>query len=166
MARRWHAARTRRHDRRIPHPGAHGALRRDRREALARRRAPRKRFLFRPRPRRLPLYRRRHRLPVHRQGDRLAARLRFAGAISHHRRQGAPRTRRKGRLVLPFVDVLLRHRRQSIVPNAPVYVILATGKCTTSSNASAGTIVALPNVVFTGETETIGTTIRAEIYVK
>ena len=53
-----------------------------------------------------------------------------------------------------------------IVPNAPVYVILATGKCTTSSNASAGTIVALPNVVFTGETETIGTSIRAEIYVK
>lgn len=53
-----------------------------------------------------------------------------------------------------------------IVPNAPAYVILATGKITTSSNASAGTIVALPNVVFTGETETDGSKILAEIYVK
>lgn len=53
-----------------------------------------------------------------------------------------------------------------IVANAPVYVILATGKLTTSTNASAGTIVELPGVVFTGETETIGSTILAEIYVK
>lgn len=53
-----------------------------------------------------------------------------------------------------------------ITPNAQAYVILATGKITTSTNASAGTIVALPNVVFTGEVETVGTKIRAEIYVK
>lgn len=53
-----------------------------------------------------------------------------------------------------------------IVPNAPVYVILATGKLTTSTNASAGTVVELPNVVFTGEYELDGTTILAEIYVK
>ena len=53
-----------------------------------------------------------------------------------------------------------------IIPNSAVYVILATGKLTTSSQASAGTIVALPNVVFTGETEVVGSKIRAEIYVK
>lgn len=53
-----------------------------------------------------------------------------------------------------------------IVANAKVYVILATGKITTSTNASAGTIVELPGVVFTGEYETEGSTILAEIYVK
>lgn len=52
-----------------------------------------------------------------------------------------------------------------IVPNASVYVTLADGSITTSTNSGAG-VVALPNVVFTGEYETEGDTIIAEIYVK
>ena len=43
-----------------------------------------------------------------------------------------------------------------ITPNAQVYVILATGKCTTSDNASASTVVAIPNVYFTGTYEVQG----------
>lgn len=50
--------------------------------------------------------------------------------------------------------------------NAPAYVILATGKLTTSDQYSEGTIVQLPNVVFTGTNETQGTAKLAEIYVK
>jgi len=53
-----------------------------------------------------------------------------------------------------------------IIPNAPVYVTLATSKLTTSTNASAGTVVALPNTVFTGKYELHGETLVAEIYVK
>lgn len=51
-------------------------------------------------------------------------------------------------------------------PNAKVYVILATGKLTTSDQYSSGTIVELPGCVFTGYTETQGTKKLAEIYVK
>lgn len=53
-----------------------------------------------------------------------------------------------------------------ILPNSGVYVILATGKLTTSDKASAGTIVALPNVVFTGTYEVHGTKLVAEIFIK
>lgn len=53
-----------------------------------------------------------------------------------------------------------------VTANAPAYVILATGKITTSDQASAGTVVELPNVVFTGTKETQGTAKIAEIYVK
>ena len=53
-----------------------------------------------------------------------------------------------------------------ITPNSQVYVILATGKLTTSDKASEGTIVALPNVVFTGTYETQGSALVAEIYIK
>ena len=53
-----------------------------------------------------------------------------------------------------------------VVANAKAYVILATGKITTSTNASAGTIVELPGVVFTGEYELQGTKKIAEIFVK
>lgn len=53
-----------------------------------------------------------------------------------------------------------------IVPKAAVYIILATGKLTTSTNASAGTIVELPNVIFTGTYEKPGTKVLAEIMVK
>ena len=53
-----------------------------------------------------------------------------------------------------------------IVAGAKVYVTLADGTCTTATNASAGTIVELPGVVFTGEYETVGSNIVAEIYIK
>ena len=53
-----------------------------------------------------------------------------------------------------------------ITPNAPVLVIYATGKCTTSDKASDDTIVAIPNVYFTGTYELHGSDIIAEIYVK
>lgn len=53
-----------------------------------------------------------------------------------------------------------------VTANAPVYVILATGKLTTSDKASTSTIVQLPNCVFTGEKETQGTALVAEVYVK
>lgn len=53
-----------------------------------------------------------------------------------------------------------------VVANAPVEVILATGKCTTSDKASSGTIVALPNVVFTGVYEIVDSKILAEILIK
>ncbi len=53
-----------------------------------------------------------------------------------------------------------------IVAGAKVYVTLADGTCTTSTNASVGTIVELPDVVFTGEYETVGSNIVAEIYIK
>lgn len=51
-------------------------------------------------------------------------------------------------------------------PNAKVYVILATGKLTTSDQYSSGTIVELPGCVFTGYNETQGSAKLAEIYVK
>jgi hypothetical protein len=51
-------------------------------------------------------------------------------------------------------------------PNAKVYVILATGKLTTSNNASGGTVVELPNVVFTGIKEYQGSKKVAEIFIK
>ena len=50
--------------------------------------------------------------------------------------------------------------------NAPCYVILATGKITTSDKASAGTVVQLPNCYFTGMKELQGTAKVAEVYVK
>lgn len=53
-----------------------------------------------------------------------------------------------------------------ITPNADVYLILATGKCTTSDQAAAGTIVAIPGYKFTGYYELQGTTLVAEICVK
>lgn len=53
-----------------------------------------------------------------------------------------------------------------IVPNAPCYVVLATGKVTTSSQASANTVVQLPNCYFTGLYETQDSKPVAEIYVK
>lgn len=53
-----------------------------------------------------------------------------------------------------------------VTPNAPCYVILATGKVTTSDKASAGTVVQLPNCVFTGYKDTSGSAIIAEVYVK
>lgn len=58
----------------------------------------------------------------------------------------------------------------SITANSPVAVILATAKCTTSDKLADTTIVALPNVYFTGTYENRGTTAApkyyAEIYVK
>ena len=58
----------------------------------------------------------------------------------------------------------------SVTPNSQVAVILATGKCTTSDKIASTTIVALPNVVFTGVVENHGTSSApkyvAEIYVK
>lgn len=57
-----------------------------------------------------------------------------------------------------------------IAPNAAVYVKLASGALTTATNASAGSVVALPNCVFTGIYENIGTAVSpkylAEIFVK
>lgn len=57
-----------------------------------------------------------------------------------------------------------------VLANSKVYVILATGKLTTSDKANSGTIVELPGVVFTGMVENHGTTaspkLMAEIYVK
>ena len=54
-----------------------------------------------------------------------------------------------------------------IIANAPVYVVLADGKLTTSTNASEGAIVALPNCVFTGiYEEHADGALYAEIYVK
>lgn len=57
-----------------------------------------------------------------------------------------------------------------ILANSPVEVILANGKLTTSDQASEGTIVALPNVVFTGVYENQGTIAApkyvAEVFVK
>ena len=53
-----------------------------------------------------------------------------------------------------------------VLPNASAYVILATGKITTSDQASAGTIVELPGVVFTGTYEMHGDKLVAEILVK
>ena len=57
-----------------------------------------------------------------------------------------------------------------IKANAPVDVILANGKLTTSDKNDSGTIEHLPNVVFTGEYENRGTVANpvwyAEIYVK
>lgn len=54
----------------------------------------------------------------------------------------------------------------NVLPNKPVYVILATGKLTTADKASGGTVVELPGVVFTGEKEYQGTKKVAEIFVK
>lgn len=51
------------------------------------------------------------------------------------------------------------------VPNGKVYVILATGKCTTSDKATAG-VVELPNCTFTGITEYHGSKKIAEIFVR
>ena len=51
-------------------------------------------------------------------------------------------------------------------PNAKVYVILATGKLTTSDKAEDGKVVELPGCVFTGITEIQGTATVAEISVK
>lgn len=57
-----------------------------------------------------------------------------------------------------------------IKPNAPVDVILASGKVTTNDKAAGGTIVAIPNVIFTGTYENHGTEANpilvAEVYVK
>ena len=53
-----------------------------------------------------------------------------------------------------------------VTAGAKVYLILATGKITTSDKASAGTIVELPGYYFTGEKETQGTTLVAEIFIK
>ena len=53
-----------------------------------------------------------------------------------------------------------------VLANAPAYVILATGKITTSDQASSGTVVQLPGVVFTGTYEMHGTKLVAEILVK
>lgn len=57
-----------------------------------------------------------------------------------------------------------------VTPNAPVYVILATGKLTTSDKYEADEVELLPNVVFTGVYENQGTALApkhiAEIYVK
>lgn len=53
-----------------------------------------------------------------------------------------------------------------ILPNTSVAVILASGKLTTNDKIAGSTIVALPNVVFTGTYEKHGTTILAEILVK
>lgn len=53
-----------------------------------------------------------------------------------------------------------------VTANAPCYVVLATGKITTSDQASGGTVVQLPNCYFTGMVETQGTALVAEIYVK
>ena len=53
-----------------------------------------------------------------------------------------------------------------ITANAPVAVILATGKLTTSDKIDNSTIVALPNCVFTGINEAHGTAKFAEIFVK
>ena len=53
-----------------------------------------------------------------------------------------------------------------ITANAPCYVVLATGKVTTSSQASAGVVVQLPSCYFTGLYETQGTALVAEVYVK
>ena len=50
----------------------------------------------------------------------------------------------------------------NVLANAQVYVIPATGKCTTVSTSN----IALPGVVFTGMVETHGTALVAEIYVK
>lgn len=75
-------------------------------------------------------------------------------------------------LINGFIAVELNNTAVStdIIANAPVYVKLADGTLTTSTNASAGTIVALPNCVFTGVYENIGTAgspiYLAEIYVK
>ena len=59
---------------------------------------------------------------------------------------------------------------QYVNSNEPVYVILATGKLTTSDKASDGVVEQLPNTVFTGIVENHGTTsapkLMAEIYVK
>lgn len=58
----------------------------------------------------------------------------------------------------------------SVTANSSVAVILATGALTTSDKIDDNTIVALPNVVFTGTVENHGTTANpvyyAEIYVK
>lgn len=50
--------------------------------------------------------------------------------------------------------------------NTAVHIILATGKLTTVDKFNTGTIVPLNNVVFTGVTETQGTTKLAEILIK
>lgn len=52
------------------------------------------------------------------------------------------------------------------ISNADVYVILATGKCTTSDKAASGTIVKLPNCTFTGTKELHGSKKIAEIFVR
>lgn len=54
----------------------------------------------------------------------------------------------------------------SATPNSAVHIILATGKLTTVDKYNDGTIVPLNGVVFTGITETQGSTKVAEIYVK
>lgn len=74
-------------------------------------------------------------------------------------------------LVNGFIAVELTNADPDyILANAQVYVVLATGKLTTSDNASANTVVALPNCVFTGTYENHGTSASpkyvAEIYVK
>lgn len=54
----------------------------------------------------------------------------------------------------------------NVVPNAKVYIVLETGKITTSDKASEGKIVELPGYIFTGIVETQGTANVAEIFVK
>lgn len=51
-----------------------------------------------------------------------------------------------------------------VVANGEVRVILASGKCTTSSQTAGSE--ALPNVVFTGHKEVVGGKLLAEILVK
>ena len=53
-----------------------------------------------------------------------------------------------------------------VTNGADVYIILATGKITTSDKASAGTIVKLDGYHFTGEKETQGSALVAEIWIK
>ena len=54
----------------------------------------------------------------------------------------------------------------AVIPNSSVALILATGKLTSADKIDSSTIVALPNCVFTGISETHGTAKFAEIYVK
>lgn len=53
-----------------------------------------------------------------------------------------------------------------VTPNTVPHVILATGKITDAGKASAGTIVPLNGVLFTGVTDTVDGKKLAEIYVK
>lgn len=71
-------------------------------------------------------------------------------------------------LVNGFIAVELDEdaTKAQVKPNASVCVILATGALTTVDNVSSDTVVALPNVVFTGIVEEHGDTLYAEIYVK
>lgn len=53
-----------------------------------------------------------------------------------------------------------------IKPNAQMCVILSTGKVTTVDKYNASTAPYLPNCVFTGEYEKVGSVLIAEVYVK